>query len=1171
MSDITDAEEALLPMPSDWMKSLDSSGNALYKNIRTDLVATEHPYITLATNQAIKLGLPVGWVIKEAVDEDGNAEQFFYHPDTRESGWDHPLLRQCLARVLVEKGYTNLAKKINSQPVTAIEPPRVQVQQPVEEEEDIVDVDADFNIVSSTPFRLPQRSPAASSETSRSPAVEGADVAPQSDSYMNGTGADDAAPRFSSGLFARMDETEADGHYAQPEYDEIEFNGEEHDAVDEQNSPNDNTSANKTSDILSIKPGDSELSRRSSKWHALRAGDAASFRSDAQTQQDAADIPPVVQKVNDLKMNIYGLLLRTRLLFAQNIEVECLTLNVMEVNSYKSGRGRLFKEILEIAGHMLGYLRHQPKLLMSSIEQTYKTISTERAIAQSFILFNRLLHPFSSDTSMSTACLLEALNYQVEETADIIHVYPNIDPKLLMSRALFMCEPDVTLQWHPTEEPIPVDAQNNSLLACVLKGYSIRRDVSTYFRAAWKPVLPALVSLLEPEVTPGGQMRSPDGDRTINVQNIVGVAFRLIESLMVDETVVLFPAPATAVCRALLELCGLDGVHTYLLYYLFIPNLVRLLLGEHDSADCEEMFRFQPNVDAVGCYYDYGLWMKPLNEYGECPLVSPDGKSIHEPTGLIIWSVWRIYSWALLHDAVSLAALTARDFFAPLGLLDGSIPVSDNKLRNMLSRARTKVENGVSLLTRLPIDSQGCHFLEIDPTKDILDVPDHFKNLRNSLSKRLSSLLMKPAMLTSHLVMSDYEVHFMLEDVASFIETSNNADMEPLMELMERYEFCSTKAELDKTETIMVLRVSDDEDSDWIIDENSIRVQQKPLQNAANPNPRSNGGEDYIEIELDPAEENLVNGIGAGDDSKYSLQYRRDDEYINMKIQRGMKIANKYFDALSRLHHRLEYSRPCTLHELVEDDSWFYTPEYEIDMKSAADYKQFMKKPTKSWASKVKPSLNGLAGMLERQQAAIRASERAPINDHYFNQQFMSMLRGGDDDGPHRKKVSNRRGNLNHTKVEVDPESTLLVPTISTLSRRLPARPTAKDIFDQYVNSLRKHPASKSMPRSNRAANLAAKPTYLGHSGIQRGQSSNKSIDSAAIPFPEHLRHRIRKNQNELFYSQGLDESVAERTVRSTRSGQSNSYLRPESPPRYSSPTKSFQRYIKDLKSLLFM
>jgi hypothetical protein len=355
----------------------------------------------------------------------------------------------------------------------------------------------------------------------------------------------------------------------------------------------------------------------------------------------------------------------------------------------------------------------------------------------------------------------------------------------------------------------------------------------------------------------------------------------------------------------------------------------------------------------------------------------------------------------------------------------------------------------------------------------------------------------------------------------------------------------------------MVVRVSDEEDSDWMIDENTIRVQN--MQDPAHPRISN---ETNIDIELDPAEENLVHGISAGDDSKYSLQYRRDEEYINMKLQRGFKLASKYFDALSRLHHRLEYARPCTLHELVEDDSWFYSPEYEIDMKSSADYKHYMKKPTKSWASKVKPSLHGLVGMLERQQAAIRASERQCVSDHHFNKKFMSMLRGGDDNESNRKKVSNRRGNLNHTTVEVDPQSTLLVPTIATLSRKLPSRPTAKDIFDQYVNSLRSHPASKTMPRSNRAAKLSAKPTFLGHSGIQRGPaSSGPSIESAAIPFPEHLRHRIRSNHGELFYSQGIDDSAAERTVRSMASGHSNSYNnRSEPPPRYCSPTKSTQR-----------
>ncbi len=93
MSDLTDAEEAMLPIPEDWMKTIEAvSGVSVYKNTKNYLSSVEHPYISQGINLAAQIPLPSGWILKETRSDgtdglDSQIESFYYHPESGRSGW----------------------------------------------------------------------------------------------------------------------------------------------------------------------------------------------------------------------------------------------------------------------------------------------------------------------------------------------------------------------------------------------------------------------------------------------------------------------------------------------------------------------------------------------------------------------------------------------------------------------------------------------------------------------------------------------------------------------------------------------------------------------------------------------------------------------------------------------------------------------------------------------------------------------------------------------------------------------------------------------------------------------------------------------------------------------------------------------------------------------------
>lgn len=1106
MYDITDTEEATLPLPTDWVKTTDAEGAALYRNTKTNVLSSEHPYIQHGAAMTDKLPVPEGWVLKEAAEQ----ELFFYHAATGRTGWDHPQLRYCVARILSQHGYDIIgAKLLEKSPAGVIEPAWHLLSSPAKTNgNNITEQYTQYqgtNVEHTEPTVSPSRD---------IKHMNWVDMMQQLENTLQDDGYSESPPDHMYEPDAASDVSSSSPSNSYDDYNRRY--SEEGDSLAYSNSDV------YTGDLeFNLSPTELTVSKRSKKWDELKAtmktsqGNAMARNTSSGShgismpQINAAGIAILNSRIRDANTEIQNLLLQIRTILCHSQDIDCSTLNTLDSRLLRGSSHNTLRlrELTERAGHIIGYLRYQPKLLVPALGTLWNTSGPVMVATLSFIIFNRMLHPCSTDGFMTTAFLLEAVNYQVEDTADVVNVFHKVDPRVLMSRAIFISDSKVALSWDPLVEPMPLMTVHNTLLSCALKAYSVRRDVSSYFRATWKPVIPALVSILEP-VTPmsisesQAKIREAEQDRIVSVSNISSIAFKLIEVLMLDENMVLFPVSATAMCRTMYELCGLDGVHSYILYFLILPNLVKLLLGHHDSADNEDVIRYNPSGVHLDAYFDKSVWFRnykavDINAADDHVAVSQDGRIVYDPISVLLWSTWRLYGWALLMDGAALTTLTAAEFFEPFGIDRKSLPMNDVKIRNLIARTRTKIDNGVSLLLKLPMDSHACSFLELNPCAGILGLEKRSKNVAQLLARRLSSLLLKPDGMTMHLVISDYELHMLFQSVVTLLDASGQDGFEELMEGISRYEHISERLGLEREETIMLLKIAHESNDQVLNNEaNDISV-----------------GRTFL------AENNLLQEDVA------PLSSLSDIEVEYHRLARGLKLSQKYLESLTRLHRRLENDAECTLTELVEDDTWYYSPEYEFDYH--VDNAACRKKKTQAWASKEKPSLHGLTGMLQQQQATLRAKE-SHITLIKQEEQFFKSYRDSSNEHSvtnaytvHNKNTVNKTkpkksSQPRYTKVTLDPNAKFTAPTMSAISKTsAPVVHTSADLYEKYIKSFR---SDGSDEVSSKRHIINAKPVrgneyYPESVGPGSIASTKKSCHSAPpAPFPEHLRHRVRSS-----------------------------------------------------------
>jgi hypothetical protein len=329
---------------------------------------------------------------------------------------------------------------------------------------------------------------------------------------------------------------------------------------------------------------------------------------------------------------------------------------------------------------------------------------------------------------------------------------------------------------------------HETVLTSLLKCHSMRRDVSLFYRMVWRPVLPAIAGAIEGTTQQQQQQQQqkhvlpPHGQNTTTTvtatsaapvctfSQLISLASRIIECALLDEVCAIFPATATAMARCLAETCGKDGMYTYLLNFLLLPNLVKLLLGDNDCAENEDVYK-QPLLNSLANkYFNYHEWWPTSASFVE----NKTNKKLRvvDVAGVLIWCVWRIFTCAVFTDPSELMVFSAAKFFQNIGINETYTEVADTRIRNVVTRMRLKILKGGECLLQLPLDVQGRDFLA-EMSSNHGRAPRGRtlpKAMSALLNKRINDLMLKPEEMLNAIVISRHDSIIVFDALAFVLE-----------------------------------------------------------------------------------------------------------------------------------------------------------------------------------------------------------------------------------------------------------------------------------------------------------------------------------------------------------------------------------------------------------------
>jgi hypothetical protein len=410
----------------------------------------------------------------------------------------------------------------------------------------------------------------------------------------------------------------------------------------------------------------------------------------------------------------------------------------------------IYKELYDSASSIVTDILRRPRLIIDAMACILPASNGNLSFGQTkvgFIALNRVLHPYFSDTSATTLLLLEAITYQTAKCQNIGRVdNGSSSSQRKASLSHFINNSSLLETWNPLTQPLPVtpNVSSETLLTTVLKLYAVRVDVTTFFRDLWKPVLPSIVAIIS---------KSEVDDSTLN--SLVKVAVRLLSHTFSEKSIIMFPATAVAVSRAIHAISGTEGVCMYLFDLLLLPNLVKVLsMAEYDFKGGDVLKQFH------ACYSQSTWW--------------PDKSlSVYSPVNSLIWVVWRLFSGAVGITGLPLSTLSTRSFFSSCPYLDPS-SIPDQRLQYILSTLGRAVLRSCRLIVHLPLDMSGCEWFNVDAVNATGDLKAALPQLADTLDARLISLLKKPQEMLQALVISRYEVAVLFDAASAAITATLN-------------------------------------------------------------------------------------------------------------------------------------------------------------------------------------------------------------------------------------------------------------------------------------------------------------------------------------------------------------------------------------------------------------
>lgn len=271
------------------------------------------------------------------------------------------------------------------------------------------------------------------------------------------------------------------------------------------------------------------------------------------------------EDVMEANERVHHLMMKLRSLLSTKSGIHCSMLYHQDPVLGATSPGKAIRNNVTLASDIVTALRQRPEYIVLAMANSNNLRDGSPVMVQiAFTMLHRLLHPFSADNSMTTAILLQGINYQLDELTPVEQVFSELDSKVIIARALFITDPDTAVRWEPLLSPLPTvpEAKSETVLACLLRVYAIRRDVTSYYRTIWRPILPGVVALLKQHSEAEKDPQSHHNIQAHAFANTIAVANRLLECTLGEKSILTFPPIATAVCRAVHEIGGQLALHT---------------------------------------------------------------------------------------------------------------------------------------------------------------------------------------------------------------------------------------------------------------------------------------------------------------------------------------------------------------------------------------------------------------------------------------------------------------------------------------------------------------------------------------------------------------------------------------------------------------------------------
>lgn len=937
--DITVEEENQLPLPEGWMRvtkylgdrnkdgSINNLSVRIYKNVVNQQEIYEHPFIVKATNKANKLPLPPGWsFVKENVD--GKVESFYVNARLQLSLWDPPHLRKCLSQVLKEHGFENVARMIEN--------PRVVNSADGEAEEK-------FSLPTS-PINLPQTRNSLFETPHFTPFDDEEEFPPEN--IIDHLPSFTESPIFQlpvvpySSHEAITNQQPPDQSYPLPE------DGEDFEELQENDEQFYEDEEVRQSVQISSKDNPITEYRKERDWNSL----LNTFREP--TDEYGAKIshrvtevlPPMTSAgINVLKTDIinanervHQLLLKLRAMMTEKLGHQCSFLYYDENNDSSTN---INNHIVTLASDIVTLLRQQPDYIIMTLSHR-NLIQSLEMLEIAYIMVHRVLHPFSTDNSMTTALLLQSINYQLEELSEVEKIFSEVDSKLIISRALFVHNAKQAIEWNGLWSPLPMvpNVNRETVFACLMRVYSLRRDVTGYFRAIWRPILPSIAALFT---------SSDDLSNPVLFANIITLAHRFLATTYSEKSMTVFPVTATAVSRAIYEIAGQETLLTFTFNFLVLPNLIKIVCGDHDSLENEQYHSLLNISKVINKYYDQRWWFQ--NE----DIEKTEGKKSNRSSSFLveegirsggnsekslkvirsfIYMIWKLFSCSVYLSDSMITAITMSEFLHDHLQYLNSSSYTDSKLRNLVTRLRGKLQIGCSWLVKMPLDAQGSEYLGLKEHENSAYYKDLYHhnhpnptNPKTSqetyelLDRRMAFLAFKPNEILNLSVISKTELTRLLNDILIAIEncvqptSNNNSPKGKNDELIEEVTKGITPDKLAELHPIYQLI------NEFLDVFDSI----SPLPTTSSTSSASGHGEEqflqlsflYDKVPLPPI-----------DDEEYIA-------YEYKQVLRGLKLTNRYEDTLIHLIQKSEKNILSNIFELLADNQWYLEPEFDTEFK----------------------------------------------------------------------------------------------------------------------------------------------------------------------------------------------------------------------------------------------